>query len=242
MSGDWQTVDVAGKPADVFTPDNPRFALLFLHPVGQETLAHPSAAPITPLLDEFRFATVCPAGGYTWWGDRIDPAYDAALSAERYLLDRAMPWIEGRWSLPVGLFGISMGGQGALRLSFKYPSRFPAVAALAPAIEYHQYYGFGHSLDVMYTSKEQCRQDTAPMHLHPSQHPPHVYFACDPEDEDWYRGCDRLHEKMLALGVAHECDLQTSAGGHSWAYFNAIAPRALRFVAAGLERESRRLV
>ena len=34
----------------------------------------------------------------------------------------------------------------------------------------------------------------------------------------------------------------TRAGGHSWAYFNALAGRALRFLDAGLAQEGRRLL
>jgi S-formylglutathione hydrolase len=141
----------------------------------------------------------------------------------------------------VGLLGVSMGGQGALRLAFKHPELFPVVAAVAPAIEYHELYGQGHPLDEMYDSKEQCRQDTAPMHVHPARHPPHVFFCADPEDP-WSRGGDRLHEKLSALGVAHEADLTTRAGGHSWAYFDHMAGRAVRFVHAGLGQEGRRLL
>jgi S-formylglutathione hydrolase FrmB len=94
----------------------------------------------------------------------------------------------------------------------------------------------------MYDSKEQCRQDTALMHIHPSHYPPHIFFAIDPDDEDWYRGNDRLHEKLGALGVPHEADLTTRAGGHSWDYFSHQAERALRFLYEGLEQESRRLL
>ena len=93
----------------------------------------------------------------------------------------------------------------------------------------------------MYDSKEQCRQDTAPMHVHPSRYPPHLFFCSDPDDP-WYRGNDRLHEKLAALGVEHECDLETRAGGHSWQYFNHMADRAVRFLYAGLEQQSRRLL
>src|SRR5260370_734862 len=56
------------------------------------------------------------------------------------------------------------------------------------------------------------------------------------------RGNDRLHEKMNALGVPHEIDITTRAGGHSWDYFNHMAERVVGFVAAGLEQESRRLL
>ena len=43
---------------------------------------------------------------------------------------RLMPDSEG-----ILLFGISMGGMGALRMGFKYPERFAALAALEPGIE-----------------------------------------------------------------------------------------------------------
>jgi S-formylglutathione hydrolase len=38
---------------------------------------------------------------------------------------------------PAGLVGISMGGYGALKIAFDAPSRFAAVAAIAPMIEPH---------------------------------------------------------------------------------------------------------
>ncbi len=94
----------------------------------------------------------------------------------------------------------------------------------------------------MYTSKEQCRQDTALMHIHPSNWPPHLFFAIDPEDVDWFRGNDRLHEKLTALGVPHTIDFTTSAGGHTWEYFNRMAEPTMRFLIEGLEKESRRLL
>jgi S-formylglutathione hydrolase len=244
MSATWTAVDIAGKTADIFDPaiSPPRFGLIYLHGVGQEKLVD---RPVyTRLLDELRLGCVCPRGGYSWWSDRICPDYDAARTAERYILDDVLPYVLQRWSLPVrsvGLFGVNMGGQGALRLGFKHPEIFPVVASVAPAIDYHEYYGQGTALEQMYDSKEQCRQDTALLHVHPTHWPRHVFFCCDPYDS-WHRGCDRLHEKLSALGVPHECDLTTRAGGHTWDYYNAMAGRVLRFLAAGLEQEGRRLL
>ncbi len=48
--------------------------------------------------------------------------------------------------------------------------------------------------------------------------------------------------KLSALGIMHEHDLETSAGGHSWAYYNHMAPRAVGFLAERLEQERRRVV
>lgn len=240
----WTTAEISGKTADVFDPSaKPRFGLLFLHPLGQETLRQ--SPEYTRLLEAERLACVCPPGGYSWWADRICTEYDTAITAERYLLDKVLPFFADRWGLKppaIGLLGISMGGQGALRLAFKHPRTFPTVVGIASALDYYEVYGRGKSLDEMYDSKEQCRQDTALLHIHPAHFPPHIFFCIDPADTDWFRGNDRLHEKLTALGVTHEADLTTRAGGHSWDYFNHMAGRAVQFLTAGLETESRRLL
>lgn len=242
----WTVADIAGKPADIFEPSGvarPRFGILFLHGAGLETLRD---NPIySRLLCELQLACICPHGRRCWWTDRICVEFDPNVTTERYLIDRVLPTFHQRWNLAppgIGLTGISMGGQGALRLAFKHAKLFPAVAAISAALEYHELYGQGTSLDAMYDSKEQCRQDTAILHVPPHDYPPHIFFAIDPDDAAWYRGNDRLHEKLTALGIPHECDLSTRAGGHSWSYFNHMAERALRFLIGGLEKESRRLL
>ena len=245
MNGTWSRLDIGGKPADVYDlPDSiePRFGILYLHGADLETLV--DRPVFTRLFDELRLVCVCPHGRRSWWVDRVCAEFDARVTAERHLLQSVAPIFGARWGLAprgIGLLGVSMGGQGALRIAFKHPEMFPVVAAIAPAIEYHELYGQGTPLDDMYDSKEQCRQDTAPMHLHPSNYPPHIFYAIDPDDA-WLRGNDRLHEKLSALGVPHQVDLTTRAGGHSWDYFNHQAERAVRFVYQGLEQESRRLL
>ena len=246
MNGTWSRLDIGGKPADVYdlaAGVSPRFGILHLHGVGLETLVDRPA--FTRLFDELRLVCVCPHGQRSWWSERVCAEFDARVTPERHLLESVVPYFAQRWGLTprsLGLTGISMGGQGALRLAFKQPEMFPVVAAISPAIEYHELYGQGTPLDDMYDSKEQCRQDTALMHIHPSRFPPHIFFCIDPTDAAWYRGNDRLHEKLSALGVPHEIDLTTRAGGHSWDYFNHMAERVVRFVHHGLEQESRRLL
>jgi esterase/lipase superfamily enzyme len=245
MNGQWEEVAIGRKQADVYEPPGltrPRFGLLHLHGVGLETLR--DRPVFTQLFDKFHLICVCPHGQRSWWGDRISPEFDTEVTPEKYLLTQVLLYFQQRWQLApraIGLEGISMGGQGALRLAFKCPELFPAVAGISSALDYHELYGQGTTLDAMYDSKEQCRQDTALMHIHPSRYPPHIFFAVDPEDP-WYRGNDRLHEKLSALGIPHEVDLTTRAGSHSWDYFNHMADRAVRFLHGGLEQESRRLL
>ncbi len=246
MNGTWTQIDVAGHEADVYQPGSgvrPRFAMLYLHGVDLETLKDKPA--FTRIFDELGLHCICPKCERCWWTDRICTQFDPKTTPERYLLEGVLPFIAGRWGIhppAVGLLGISMGGQGALRLAFKHPERFPAVAAISPAVDYHEWYGQGTPIDEMYDSKEQCRQDTATMHIHPSNYPQHIFFCIDPADVQWFRGNDRLHEKLNALGVPHEYDDRTSKGGHGWEYFNHMAERAVRFVHQGLQSQSRRLL
>lgn len=243
----WTSVTIAGKTAEVYEPDSlpppPRFGVLYLHDEDGNPLGDQPA--FTKVLDELKLVCVCPHGGRAWWTDRVCREFDANLSAERHVLEGVLPWFGERWGLQpraIGLLGIGMGGQGALRLAFKHAQRFPVVAAVAPSIEYHELYHGGTPIDDMYDSKEQCRQDIALMHAPPYNPPPHIFFCSDPTDRQWYRGNDRLHEKLNALGIPHTADLTTRAGGHTWDYYNHMAERAIRFLLAGLEHESRRLL
>jgi pimeloyl-ACP methyl ester carboxylesterase len=244
MTASWTTVPIAGKDADVFDPGaRPAFGLLFLHGAGLETLVDRPA--FADPLAQLNVACVCPHGKRSWWVDRICPEFDADITPERYLLKHVVPFFDERWGLrprSLAILGISMGGQGALRLAFRHPQIFPVAAGIASAIEFQELYNEGTAIDDMYDSKEQARQDTAVMQVQPFHYPPHIFFCIDPADTRWYRGNDRLHEKLTALGIVHTCDLTTEAGGHTWEYFNHMAGPALKFVHQGLQAESRRLL
>jgi S-formylglutathione hydrolase FrmB len=238
----WSEIAVAGKHVEVYEPPGKaRFALLFLHPLGLETLRGRPA--YTKLFDELNLACVCPHGQRSWWVDRVCPEFDPKLTPERHLLDNIVPLMQQRWNMRgIGVFGISMGGQGALRLAFRHPDRFPACAGIASALDFHEHYGAGLPLDEMYDSKEHARQDTAILHINPTRYPPHIYFCIDPDDQRGARGNDRLHEKLSALGIPHTIDLTTQAGGHSWQYFDHMAEPTVRFLYDALVKESRRLL
>src|SRR5262245_5199739 len=98
MSATWTRVETAGRPAAVFEPAlrPPRFGLIYMHGVGQESLA--DKPMYTRLLDELRLGCICPEGGHSWWSDRICLDYDTARSAERYVLDDVWTFARQRWN------------------------------------------------------------------------------------------------------------------------------------------------
>ena len=244
MELNWSRGSIAGKVVDWFDPPAmPRFALLYLHSVGCESLAE--NAVYSDELRRLNLACCAPQGGESWWADRICPAFDDTLTPMAHLLAHVLPAMLERWALrakAVAAAGISMGGQGALRLGFLHPDKFNVIAGIASALDVYERYGLGSPLDALYRSREACRQDTAILHIDQGAYPKRIWFACDPTDEEWLRGNDRLAEKLSAIGIPHTADLATEAGGHSWAYFDAMAAPMLQFIVKGLEGESRRLM
>jgi pimeloyl-ACP methyl ester carboxylesterase len=245
--GTWTQIQLAGHPCDVFEParrNDRGFATIYLHGVRMTRLVDNAA--FTSQFARHGLPVIAPMTGPCWWTDRICPQFDPKLTAERHVLDNVLPWVQSRWTAApprVALLGTSMGGQGALRLAFKHPARFPVVAAISPAIDYQIRWDEGdEALPEMYADREAVRQDTAILHVHPLNWPRHTWFCCDPADARWHESADRLRMKLAALGIPHERDLETTGGGHGFAYYDRMAPQAIGFIAERLDREDRRVV
>ncbi len=247
MSGHWTTDEVAGHPVDIYEPTTNNghgFVLIYLHGVHLQTL-HDQDAFCTQF-EQYGLPVVCPQTKQSWWADRICPEFDSEITAEKYVLDHILPYIERRWQATppsIGLLGTSMGGQGALRFAYKYPRQFPVVAAISPAIDYHLRMKEGDAvLSGMYRNVEQARQETALLYVNPLNWPRHQFFCCCPEDERWFESADRLQMKLGSMGIPHDYDLETVGGGHGFAYYNLMAARVVGFIAERLDQERRRVV
>jgi S-formylglutathione hydrolase FrmB len=225
--------------------------LIYLHGVHLNRLVDQPA--FAAEFERHGLPVVAPFTARSWWTNEICSEFDQALTAERHVLHNVTGYINENFSgkaagspeavAPlIGLLGTSMGGQGALRFAFKYPNRFAVVAAISPAIDYHLRWNEGdETISQMYPDAEAARQDTAILHVHPLNWPRNIWFSCDPADTRWHDSADRLHMKLQALGIPHECDLETSAGGHGFAYYNNMAPRAIAFLAERLRKERLRV-
>lgn len=237
-AGGWCTVTIAGKKADLFEPpglSSPSAAVIHLHGHGLETLKD---NPVyTRELSRHGLPVLCPHGQRSWWSDVVCPEFDREISPLRFLREAVVPFVEQRWGVSpprIGLTGISMGGQGVLQLAYRFPREFPVVAAISPAVDFHNWHGEGLPLDEMFATREEARQATVLLQIHPLNWPRHQLILCDPTDAVWVEGVERLCMKLSSMGIPYEADLQTSAGGHTWDYFNAVAPRVLEFVAGRL--------
>ncbi|HEY1598462.1 MAG TPA: alpha/beta hydrolase-fold protein [Pirellulales bacterium] len=243
----WTRTPIAGHMAELYEPPTPHehgYTVIYLHGVHLQSLSGNSV--YTQLFARHGLRVVSPQTGRSWWSDRICREFDPTVSAQQYVLESVLPFVRDRWGTTpplVALLGTSMGGQGALRFSFKFPQKFPLVAALAPAVDYQvRYYEEeAGTLAEMYDSPEQIRQDTATLHIHPLNWPRNIWFCCDPTDRRWHESTERMRSKLAAIGIFHDCDMQTEAGGHTWAYYNHMAPQAIGYLMERFERERLRV-
>lgn len=245
--GSWSQVELSGHPCDVYEPPQPNphgYVVVYLHGVHVNRLSDKPA--FIREFDRYGLRVICPRTERSWWTDKICEEFDLQISAERYVVAKVVEWIGERWGAKppqIALLGTSMGGQGALRMAFRYPRVFGVVAAISPAIDYHLRMDEGdETLIQMYPDKEAARQDTATLHVHPLNWPRHLWFCCDPIDLRWHESAERLRMKLAALGIPYGCDLETSGGGHGFEYYNRMAEKAIGFIASRLESEQLRVV
>lgn len=236
----WRTESLDGRRVDVFVPQAetpPQGAVLFLHGHGRVLLNN---NPIfSHLFQQHGLVAVCPDGGRSWWLDVVCRDFDAEQTPQHWLVNSVVPFIERNFSVStphIALLGVSMGGQGALQLAFRYASKFPVVAAIAPAVDFYQLYGSGIPLDSMFPDTEAARQASVVLNLHPLAWPRYQFFCCDPADAEWFDGAARLGMKLSSSGILHERDLETSGGGHSWDYFNHMARKSLNHISDSLRK------
>lgn len=245
--GQWTEREIAGHKCHLYEPHEPNGhgqTILYLHGTKAARLKYQTG--VMQEIERHGLRIIEPLGEYSWWVDRINPQFDPEITGERFVLDHILPFLAEHWDCrppQIALLGPSMGGQGALRLAYRYPDKFPVVAAVFPAVDFQKKIDEGNpTLMAMYEDAEDARQDTATLHIHPLNWPRHQFFCCDPADVRWHDSADRLHMKLYSLGVPHEMDLETTAGGHTWQYFTHMAPRIMEFIAKGLESERLRVV
>jgi hypothetical protein len=241
MNG-WTRIHTDAGDLDCFTPVSraPQpFALIHLR--DRDGTPPPDDPTLTQELERHGLRALSPIATDHWWLDRNLPGFNSDLTPLAWLSQTLLPEFATRWNVAVpqiGLIGTGVGGHGVLQLAYRWPRKFPVVAAMAPAVDFHTQYDADPLLQEVFPNAEAARQETATLRMHPMNWPQHQWFACDPRDPDWFDGCERLASKLGSIGIPFESDLTTSIGGRRSDYERHMLPRAVAFVLERLQRIS----
>ncbi|MFT5144355.1 MAG: S-formylglutathione hydrolase FrmB [Rhodothermales bacterium] len=143
--------------------------------------------------------------------------------------------------------GLSMGGYGALRLAFKYPEAFGAVAALSPAIWRTFPQGppvgdepptpaFGVPFDPARWEAETPWAYIPNLVANAGTAPLQVYLSAG-DDDPFHQLIDGTTDLYLTLRAADiKAELRITDGGHTWAVWDAALADVLPFFADVIRR------
>ena len=160
---------------------------------------------------------------------------DGSQRWETFLLEEFLPHVQKRFRTSTRrehtfVSGISMGGLGSLRLAFKHPDVFGAVAALEPGIEAATRWDEVTVRDTFYRQSDILAERfgdpvdpehwaaNSPVHLAATEGPRiaasdlAIYFECG--DQDMFLltyGAERLHRLLFDQGISHEYRLVRGA-------------------------------
>nr|WP_261556994.1 esterase family protein [Frankia tisae] len=166
------------------------------------------------------FALVTVDGGETYWHPRA-----SGDNPEAMILDEIRPRLAaaGLRTTRLAVLGWSMGGYGALLLARRHPALVVAAAASSPAM----WRTYGASAPGAFDSAA----DFAAHRILGTAPAPGVAYRIDCGDADPFAAVSRR-----AVADLRPQEHSLGPGGHTPAYWRAVAPAQLAFVGAALSR------
>lgn len=223
----------------IITPDHPvkdMPSLFLLHGATDNCSRWINNAPqIKQFVDEYKFAVICPDGGYTSW--YFDSPVDSSMRYETYVSKELTDWTNKKLSLSTdrnkrAISGLSMGGHGAFYLAMNHPDQWGLIGSLSGGVDFRS---FPDSWDI---KKRIGSKDKYPENWETftvinrtqklKDNPYKIIFDCGTEDF-FYPMNKSFHEKLLKEGIPH--DYTERPGAHNWNYWgNSINYQLLFFV------------
>lgn len=169
---------------------------------------------------------------------------------EDLIVKDAPAWVEGAYRVAPGragraLWGVSMGGYGALRVAFDHPEVFCAVATHSAMLleapptasdgagswqmnAFHQAFGDPIDAGLWRASDPLALADAADPKTAPA-----LYFDCGQQDRyGLFRGNSELHRRLEARKIPHTFGLYP--GNHGYEYVHTVLEKSLRFLGEAL--------
>ena len=186
------------------------------------------------LADKYEFIIVCPDGGYAGW--YLDSPINKNSQYETYIAFEVIDFVDKNYRTikdSTGRFitGLSMGGQGAIRLIAKYPNVFDAAGSMSGVMDLRE---ASHKFGITqllgeYESNKDLWQNESCLKIVESLVGKNKGLIIDCGIDDRFIESNRnIHKIMMDLNIEH--DYYERPGGHSWDYWvNALEYHLLYF-------------
>lgn len=176
------------------------------------------------------FIIVLPNGGANYWVNH----YSGARWAD-YVVNDVVAQVDRDYrtvNAPLGraIGGLSMGGEGALRLALTNPQMFGTAAAHSPSLR-TAFSQFAPELQPIFGDEEYWRTVTPLWQVVDTDAAYRLNIALDVgEDDPWRQNVELLHERMVARAIPHRFDVLP--GEHAAEYWIENVDRYLAFYSA----------
>ena len=180
------------------------------------------------------FLIVLPDGGPNYWANHADGARwgDYVVEDVVPLVDRLYRTRPEREARAIG--GLSMGGEGALRLAMLNPDVFGIAAAHAPSLR-TSYDQLSEDLRGLYGEPERWRTLSPYWLARDGDAAERLIISVDVgEDDPWLANARAFHLRLTADGIEHE--FAVLEGEHDASYWEAHRDRFLRFYSQAFAR------
>lgn len=179
------------------------------------------------LADAYNMIVVCPDGGISSW--YFDSPVDKTYQYETYVTKELIPFVDSHYSTIAnrtgrGITGLSMGGHGALYLSFRHQDLFGVAGSMSGGVDIRP---FPNNWDIAkrlgkYSEKPENWEANTVINMVHLLTPNSLALIIDCGSEDFfYKVNCQLHEKLLDRNILH--DFISRPGAHNWDYWkNAI--------------------
>ena len=178
------------------------------------------------------FLIVLPNGGANYWVNHASGARWADYVVDDVVtqVDRAYRTVASPRGRAIG--GLSMGGEGAMRIAMTHPGTFGTAAAHSPSLR-TAFDQFAPELQAIFGTEETWRAATPLWLVVDSDAAYDLTLAIDiGEDDPWRANVELLHERMVDRGIAHR--FEVLPGEHAAEYWIDNVDHYLAFYSSSL--------
>jgi enterochelin esterase-like enzyme len=178
------------------------------------------------------FLIVLPNGGANYWVNQATGARwgDYVVNDVVGQVDRDYRTIDNPTARAIG--GLSMGGEGALRLALQHPNVFRIAGAHSPSLR-TAFDQFSPDLQEMFGNEEMWRAQSPLWLVNNTDSAFRLTISLDVgEDDPWRPNVELLHQLMLGRGISHR--FEVLPGEHDAEYWIDNVDHYLAFYSSAL--------